>query len=196
MTRKILFAVMVLAVSVAGFGCVREASKDQGNTVDRSAILDEAKKEGLIMNDEEIVRTKDPSALVEDHETQPAKDLASYLKLDVKNWRAAALADVTGGQSFGLAHARFEQGTYTLIAEMGGLPALEKGFFYEGWLIQRGNPFRVLSTGRVEQIDQKFINVYTSREDLSSFDFYSLTREPEEGSPGPDGSHILEGMIR
>jgi hypothetical protein len=195
MLKRLLPIFFLVVLIFIGFGCMKSPKIDQ-KSVDRSAILFEAKQQGLIMDTGELERMKDPSNMKDDNKKQVVFDFAPYLAMDLTGWRAAALADVTGGQSFGLAHARFAKGTYTLVSVMGGLPTLGEGYFYEGWLIKRGSPFRVLSTGRVQLIEGKFVNIYSSKEDWSSFDFYALTLEPENNDPAANGEHILEGMIR
>lgn len=197
MNRAFLFSLLLIVIVAVGFGCVNRPKTKSSDTPNREIILEEARIQGLIMDQKEVEHMKDPSVLSSDEKQKFVPDVSVYLTMDFAGWKAAALADVTvDGQRFGLAHATFEKGTFTLVAIMGGLPPAPEGFFYEGWLIKRGDRFRVLSTGRAEISENKFVNVYRSAEDLSSFDFYSLTLEPENGNPGADGDHLLEGMIR
>lgn len=124
------------------------------------------------------------------------EEVASYLKTDVKGWRAGALADVTGGGSFGLAHVQLVDGQFTLIAKLGGLPDPADGYFYEGWLVRRGAELSVVSTGRALRADEDwYLNVFHSPTDLLDHDFYVLTLEPDDGDPAP-AEHILEGTIK
>ncbi len=188
-----------------GFGCARAVIKTTDETknspassetkIDRTAVLLEAKQQGLIMDTPEIDRMKDISVRVEDLKVQKNSDLKSLLAMDVKKWHAAALADVTGGNSFGLAHTQYLNGRFTLIASLGGLPTTGNGAFYKGWLVRRGDSMSVLETGTVEKIGEQFANAYLSAEDLSLYDFFVITLQTSVEQTEP-GEHILEGMIR
>ena len=61
-------------------------------------------------------------------------NVETYLEVD-KGWSSAALADVTGGESYGLAHASFENGIYTVLADL-RLTKPSENFSYQGWLVK------------------------------------------------------------
>jgi hypothetical protein len=116
----------------------------------------------------------------------------------------ATLADVNGGDTIGSANSSYlEDYGYTLQAEFPNLPALEEGFFYEGWIV-RPEPLSVISTGKlmdhleaadVYPIDDgAFINSFDSKEDLTDHIKYILTLEPDDGDPAP-AAHVLEGTF-
>ena len=47
--------------------------------------------------------------------------------------------------------------------------------FYEGWIVRKGDAFDVISTGKVEKIEEIYTNMYSSGQDLTDHDFYVLT---------------------
>ena len=192
--KKVVIVVGVLMLLGGGcFGGNADESTENAGDIDRDAILFEAKENGLIMDSEESQSMMD--ALADDSGESSIASAESYLDLDFKGWDSAALADVTGGESFGLAYSVVEGGVFTLVAKMGNLPKLGDGYFYEGWIVRRGEEMSVISTGRVESSGIWFVNAYTSATDLSDHDFYVLTLEPDDGDPAP-AEHILEGTIK
>lgn len=107
----------------------------------------------------------------------------------------ADLTDVSGGNASGTAYASFDEvDGYKLYAEFTNLPALEDGYFYEGWVVRTGQKLDVVSTGEVEKINSKFVNNFETADDLTDHDFYILTLEPDDGDPSP-ADHILEGTL-
>ncbi len=192
--KKTLF-VLLGAVLLIGGGCIGKGSDNTPTVdveIDREAILFEAKEQGLIMGDEEALKMG--QVLVDDGGVSP-NDVEAYLAQDFTDWSGAALADVTGGGSYGIAHASYINGSFKIIADMGNVPSPSDGYFYEGWLVRRGNNMSVISTGRAQVIGEKLLNVYTSSTNLSDHDFYVLTLEPDDGNPAP-AEHILEGTLR
>ncbi len=195
MKRIVIFPLITLLL--VGGGCLKGketlSTQTVSDTIDRGSILIEAKENGLIMKDEEIAKMK--AQPLESDAGTIFTDVSSYEDVAVKGWISAALADVTGGDSFGLAYAHFEDGTYTIISKMGNLPEPAQGYFYEGWLVRRGDDFSVLSIGPAVKIEKGYMNVYQSPTDLSDHAFYVLTLEPEDTNPAPE-EHILEGSFR
>lgn len=200
-TKRIALTTIVFSFLVLiGFGCVKNQqinkSVAEGKpAIDKNAILNEARQNGLIMDTGEIEHMKDPSVLVQDGKRIVIQNIKTFIEKDVSKWSAAALADVTGGTRFGLAYTRFSGGVFTLIAKMGGLADLADGPTYHGWLVKRGDGMRVLDAGIVQKINEKFFIVYQSKENLSSYDFFVLTLEPNDGNNAP-AEHFLEGSIR
>jgi len=188
---------MVAFLVILGVGCLRASNvvvtDESGEVViDRDAVLFEAKENGLIMTDEESESMK---SAITDSVSEPVNDFSAVLGQDFKGWNAAALADVTGGGSYGLAHSQFVNGKYTLVVEMGNLPVPGEGYFYEGWIVRRGAELGVISTGRAVVYEDKYVNVFVSPTDYSDHDFYVLTLEADDGNPAPD-EHILEGTLK
>ena len=126
------------------------------------------------------------------HEPEPSHE--SELSSEEYEY-TASLKDVSGGESYGEASAKFdaEINTYMLHATFTNLPATENGDFYEGWIVRK-SPTSVLSTGKTELIDGTHTNTFTADGDLRDHDFYVLTLEPNDGDPAPD-KHILEGTL-
>ena len=105
-----------------------------------------------------------------------------------------SLLDVSGGASSGVAMARYQDGEYLLKVEFANLPPLEEGFFYEGWIVRRGENMSVISTGVINELNGLQQNIYRSTQNLLDHDFYVLTLEPDDGDPAPD-KHINEGVL-
>ncbi len=104
------------------------------------------------------------------------------------------LEDVSGGNASGVAKASFEDGTYKLLASFSDLPPLEKDYFYEGWVVRK-NPFDFISTGAAKNMGGIYNNLYQSDQNLTDYDFYVLTLEPDDGDPAP-AAHIVEGTMK
>lgn len=101
----------------------------------------------------------------------------------------------TNGQASGIAKADFNNGKYMVLTTFENLPDSIDDDFYEGWIVQK-EPFKFISTGRVEKVDGVYINTYSSGKDLTSYSRYVLTIEPDDGDPAP-AVHIVEGdMIK
>lgn len=194
---KVLFYLLIALVLVGG-GCFgkgkQDETRDVSELVDRDSILFEAKTNGLIMSDEEIV-TMSTTLPTTDAGARDMVNVLDYRNHDVTGWASAALADVTGGESFGLAYAQLKDGGFTLIVEMGNLPEPAQGYFYEGWLVRRVDAFSAIDTGQAVQTPEGYMNIYRSSSDLSDYNFYVLTLESDDGNSAP-AEHILEGIIR
>jgi hypothetical protein len=103
-----------------------------------------------------------------------------------------ALKDVTGGAALGSAWRHFDGKKFYHKVEVQGLPALEKGFYYEAWLVGKTGFF---STGRLAVLaDGSGKLYYTSDEDKRDFPGVVITNEPEDGDPRP-AEHVLEGSF-
>lgn len=191
--NKLAFLVLV-ALTLTGAGCFFSTPDSVSTEIDRGSILVEARENGLIMDGEEITLMAQ-TAPAGDPLVLAAWDLETYLDADVRDWTSAALADVTGGESFGIAHSQYVSGGFTLVVEMGNLPEPASGYFYEGWLVRRGENFSIVSMGRATQTQDGYANVYLSGTDFTDYDFYVLTLEPEDGNAAP-AEHILEGTLK
>ncbi|MCX6714822.1 MAG: hypothetical protein NTX72_03335 [Candidatus Uhrbacteria bacterium] len=183
-------------IAVLGFGCVNTAkpTTEQKQVIDRSQILLDAKSQGLIMDSGEIEHMKDPSILIADDKKETAPIFSTYAAADFKTWHAAALADVTGGTSYGLAYLKLSTGTFQIAATLGDLPKTTDGSSYNVWLVKRGDGMKVLNLGQVTPADKLMTFTYSSKTDLSEYDFFVVTLQaPSTTTPG---EHLLEGMIR
>ena len=194
--RHFSFVLLIVSVSLIGFGCQRPVSPTNNSVeIDRQEILSEARKSGLIMDETEILLMTEGSALQPTSGSNPS-DISDDLSRETAKWQSAALADVTGGSSFGLAFSKWESGNFTLIAKVGNLPVVSEGEQYVGWFVKRGEPLRVMNVGSVVPAGDQFAIVFTSQTDLSDYDFFVLTREQQDDNPQPSREHILEGSFR
>lgn len=188
--------IFVLAlVLLLGSGC-RDSSQNENTqpVIDRNSILLEARENGLIMDDAEIA-TMASAQLEVDQEGRRVEDVQGYLNTNVKDWWSAALADVTGGDSYGIARADLKTGSFTLIAQMGNLPDPASGYFYGAWLVRRRGELAVLPLGSAVKTQNGYAVVYLTSIDLSDHDFFVLTLESDDGNSAP-AEHILEGMLK
>lgn len=197
MNYRHIFVVFSLLVLI-GAGCsapqTEEDSTQMNDEIDRDAILLEAKENGLIMDAEEIALMRD-AEIIEDSQKRTVYDIETYLNQNTSGWASAALADVTGGESFGTALAQFDAGTYTLIAKMGNLPEPAGDYSYAVWLVRRGDDLSVLYAGEAVKTEQGFAHAYVSSADLSEYDFFVLTLQQKSDTLIPE-EHILEGTLK
>ncbi len=100
----------------------------------------------------------------------------------------------TKGLAKGFAEASFDDG-YNLLATFENLPDPKGTDFYEGWVVRKGVKFSVISSGKVVKEDGKYVNKFSSDENLMDHSFYVLTIEPDDGDPAPAG-HIVEGKMK
>ncbi len=193
--RIVTLAMSFAVILLVGFGCYKASNELAQNSgeIDKASILSEAKKSGLIMDDQEIQRMA-ATALTHPKNEKTLEDVSAYKALDWSSWQSGALADVTGGGSFGLAHIHKTSGGFTIAAQMGGLPFPDEHSYYEGWLVRRGDNLSVISTGKALLVEDRFYNVYTTEENLEEYDFYVLTLESDDLNPSP-AKHLLEGVI-
>ena len=195
MQKYTAVAILAITIALVGFGCTRGSDRSNGAaSFSPEKILAEAKKNGLIMDDAETLAMSDVSHLASVSGSNP-EDQDPYVVVDKTDWKAAALADVTGGGSFGLAFSDYRDGNYTLVATMGNLPPLAEEQFYEGWIVKRGKQMSVVSIGKVEPRGDKFAHVFVSKEDLRGYDFFVVTSESDDGHLAPD-QHKLEGTFK
>lgn len=188
----ILFSLVLLGVGCFNFG--EDTKKTKPVEIDRDAILHNARVNGLIMTDSEILEMQNPNIRNFDNQAINVGNLDSFIQEGFNGWNSAALADVTGGGSYGLAYSSYKDGVYTMFADIGGLPELDENYFYEGWIVRRGADMSLISTGKVKMDEDKFLNVYMSNTNFSDHDFYVLTLEPDDGDLAP-AEHILEGTF-
>ncbi len=186
-------------ILLVGFGCAtkqkdKSLPKESTPVIDRASILFEAKQSGLILDDQTVVAMRADAVQEKPVGFQPSS-LSAFISQKTVGWKDAALADVTAGGSFGLAHATFANGQYLLFAKMGNLPEPQNGFFYEGWIVRRGETLSVMSVGRAQRVGDQYVNAFRSKTDLSNHDFFVLTLEPSDNNPVP-AEPILEGILR
>ena len=187
---------LVGLIAVLGFGCSRviKPTEENKQDIDRAAILLEAKKQGLIMDTGEIQHMQDPAVLIVDEKKLTTPDWELLNGVDFKNWKAAALADVTGGTSYGLVHLNFSQGKFQVAATFGDLPETTNGSSYQAWLVKRGDGMKVLNLGELNAIGKIMTLTYASKMDLSEYDFFVVTLQTANATV--PGEYLLEGVVR
>lgn len=99
----------------------------------------------------------------------------------------------TEGNATGVAKANWDGSQYLMVASFENLPEPQGEDFYEGWIV-RQDPFEFISTGKAVLVDGVYVNGYRSDMDLTEYDFYVLTLEPNDGDPAP-ADHIVEGTM-
>jgi hypothetical protein len=195
---KKIFPLTLLTLVLLGAGCFSKSEEEPASNgpveIDREEILFDARENGLIMSQEEVSAMSSIEPITAADASNPTS-LTSYLEADMKAWSSAALADVTGGESFGLAHATFANGIFTVVADLGNLTQPAENFVYEGWLVKRGEAMMLVDLGTVTATEKGHALVFTSSQDLSEYDFFVLTLETIDGSSTAE-EHILEGRFR
>lgn len=101
------------------------------------------------------------------------------------------LKDVSGGQAVGTAWRQYDGTRFYHKIDANNLPALEKGFYYEGWLVGESGFF---SSGRLAVVSGRGMLYYSAEEDKTGFRGVVVTLEAEDGNPAPD-KHVLEGSF-
>lgn len=100
------------------------------------------------------------------------------------------LKDVSGGQAVGTAW-RHQGKKFVLKMEVSRLASLDKGFFYEGWLVGDAGFF---SIGRLGEEGGSGKIYYQTDEDKGLYRGLVITKEPEDGEAAP-AQHVLEGSF-
>ena len=177
--KKMLFIAALMLMTFAFVGCSQAQTETQ-----------EVADEMVVPLEEPVVPDTGDAPMEGEELSEPIEEVKvdPLEEFDFK----ASLEDVSGGSASGKVSATFED-VYILYASFEDLPDLEEGFFYEGWVI-RNSPLSVLSTGKAELMNKRYINRFSAEGDLTDHDFYVLTLEPNDGDPAPAG-HILEGTL-
>lgn len=104
------------------------------------------------------------------------------------------ITDVNSGETLGAAALVISPSGQSFLSASATLPALEEGYFYEGWLV-RSEPLSVVSTGAMEEeMPLEFYNDFTGDVDYSDHPKYIITLEPDDGDPAPAG-HVADGTL-
>ena len=154
--------------------------------------------------DEDTAMMMEKEAMMEDKMMKEVDDAMMSVMKDMTFAYSGQLFDVTkglnlingfntGGFAAGTAMANYEAGAYTMMATFEGVPQPAGTDFLEGWLVRK-SPFDFISTGKVEMVDGVLTNSYSSAQDLTEYDFYVLTLEPDDGDPAP-AEHVVEGTM-
>lgn len=172
----------VLALLLMGQGCIEvyNPSAEPAPEPEQEELQEE------MTNDDSLEMEEDADANEEASEEVEEENVDDVLTLE------AALEDVTGGNASGTAIATYSDGTYSLNATFENLLDPDEGYFYEGWIVRTDGELSVLTTGALEQVDGKWVNIFTAERDLTDHNQYVLTIEPDDGNPLPAG-HVVEG---
>lgn len=144
---------------------------------------------------------KDPQEISTDNSIYDVEDIiidesseTSMPKNDgmIEVKKSSKLENVSDGDASGEVTMRYDGEMYILEVIVNDLPALEEGFFYEGWLLQE-ETFSYLSTGALESEDETtFSNVFSATDDLEIYDTYVVTLESNNDNPEPSGEDLLK----
>jgi len=183
----IILVVVVLVIGGGAFFFLNSSGSSYLSFLQTSEVEEESMMEGNPREDE-MVKEVDEDAAME------MKDLLYQYKGELSDVTTGEVQGInTGGEATGVAKSNFDGEQYLLLATFEGLPEPASDDFYEGWIVQK-DPFMFISTGIVKKVDGVYTNVYKSGEDLTNYDFYVLTIEPNDGDPAP-ADHILEGTM-
>ena len=185
-----IIAIVVIIIIVAVFLVLRSQNAQDLVSDVSDSVRDAVGTEEQMSETAMLMKDSAPGADAKAIEIQNAW-IANIADIEFKN--AGSLTDVSGGTATGVAGSDVIDGIYHLYVAFENLPALEEGFFYEGWIVRK-EPLSVMSTGALEDYNSSLVNAYLSRENLSDHTTYILTLEPDDGDPAP-AAHVLEGEI-
>lgn len=176
MAKKAVIGIIVVLLILGGIVLVNK-NKNKEETISPEITLESTK---MIDSDANLkpAMSEDEKQTIEDTFVQEGAEMTM-------------LKDVGGGQAVGTAWRHFDGKSFVHKVEVSRLAGLEKGFFYEGWLVGDKGFF---STGRMAAIDGQGKLYYKSSEDKSAFRGVVITLEAEDGNPAPD-RHIVEGSF-
>jgi len=172
--RRFVGLVVVIVIIIGGMWLFKEDKKEED--VAPEIILESSK----MMEPEEL------QLPLSDAEKQKIEDV--FLREGVE---MTVLRDVSEGQAAGTAWRNYDGQQFSHKLEVTGLESLEKGFYYEGWLVGDEGFF---STGRMAVVEGKGKLYFTSDSDKMEFRGAVVTLEPEDGDTAP-AEHILEGSF-
>ncbi len=190
-SREITVFVFLSVLLTLGIGCT-SSKQDEPVVLDRAGIIEQAQKEGLIMNSAQIAAMADPTVLRNDPLVKQGRESSLSNFSSLRYLYTAALADVTAGDRYGMAKANWQNGVYTLLVKMGGLVE-DDAVSYQGWLVRRGASMEVLPVGEAKFIDGDWWIIYESETDWTVFDFFVLTQESREDASLSPTVHLLGG---
>ena len=178
--KQVVSALVVVALVVGGVYLVRRGKGD--DDVMPEIMLEPTKQ---MVEELPVPMSMEEKKMIEDTFSKEGVEMT-------------VLKDVSGGQGVGTGWRHFdgsldELGTSEFVhkVEATGLAELDKGFFYEGWLV---GPDGFFSTGRMAVVNGEGSLYYTADEDKSDFTGVVITSEPEDGDEAPD-KHVLEGSF-
>ena len=171
--KQLFGAMVVVVLVVGGFWIARRSGQEE-------EVMPEINLEPSNQMVEEL---PEPMSEVEKQEIED-----KFAKQGVE---MTVLKDVAQGQAVGTAWRHFAEGEFVHKVDASGLKPLEKGYFYEGWLVGKDGFF---STGRLPEAEGKGSLYYSAEGDKSDFEGVVVTLEAEDGDEAPD-KHVLEGSF-
>ena len=146
--------------------------------------------EEIIVQEEGVIKKTDEGeqALSEEEIGQLREEVDGVLSTGGKT---ASLNDVADTGARGEAKTAFSDGKFYCKMTASSLKAVEKGYYYEGWLKNEDD----LSIGRMKvNLFGEGVLYYTASIDRSDYGKVVLTLEPEDGNEEP-GEKVLEGTF-
>ena len=171
--KQVIGILAIIVVVIGGVWLVKR-NKQEEETVPE-----------IVLEPTERMETELPQAMTEAEKEEIEQKFAN------EGVEMTVLKDVVGGQAVGTAWRQYDGTVFSHKIEASGLKSLEKGFYYEGWLVGDGGYF---STGRLGEVEGKGTLYYKADEDKNSFKGVVVTLEPEDGDQAP-AEHVLEGSF-
>ncbi len=174
--KKALIGVIVVLLIIGGIGLIKKTKKPE-EKISPEITLESTK---MIKSEANLV-----APMTEAEKQAIEKTFAQ------EGAEMTMLKDVSGNQAVGTGWRHFDGTNFVLKVEVSNLPAGEKGFYYEGWLVSDKGFF---SIGRMAAAEGQGKLYYQTKEDKSEFRGVVVTLEPEDGNAAPD-KHIVEGSF-
>lgn len=191
--KPLIIGVIAVIVIVGGIALINSGRNESNQ------VASETEEQKMARKDDEVTADNDTEAMM--MKDKPTSD-AMMQKMDETMMKdimamqfdySGELKDVSGGNASGTASFSFKDGTYNMLATFANLPELTNDDFYEGWVVRK-SPFEFISSGKLEKANGTYSNAYSSGKDLTDYNFYVLTLEPNDGDPAP-AKHIVEGTM-
>ena len=179
LVRNIFLTVGVILLVIAGSSYFKNRKVEPEST---------PLPEEIIVQEEGAVKKTDEGeqVLSEEEIRQLKEEVDGVLSTGGKT---ASLNDIVDTGARGEVKTAFSDGKFYCKMTAAGLKAVEKGYYYEGWLKNEDD----LSIGRMEvNLFGEGVLYYTASIDRSDYGKVVLTLEPEDGNEEP-GEKILEG---
>ena len=152
-------------------------------------VREEVKEEEVVMMEEGMKRKTEEGEEVVSREEE--EKLRQKIKTAVEEGKGerVELKGVRGWGKGEVWRMRDEEGFYLKLS-VEGMQGVEKGYFYEGWLVKPEG--EEISVGRVAVEGERGELYYFSKADRSDYRQVRVTLEAEDGNPEP-GEVVLEG---
>lgn len=179
--KNLLIAGGVILIFLAAVAYFRKPGK----------IQDEISVDSTLVQETEMNEPAKEEKGLSPAEQQQARNSIDKALEDLET-ESTILKDVSGGKAYGTAYRLDKENHFYHKAVLRDLPSPEKGFFFEGWLVDPAGKY--FSTGRVIPEETQGLLYYQSDKDETAYNQVVITLEPEDDNPAPD-KHILEGKF-